>query len=1234
MQANRNFYSFVAQRELLGRPGCCPTAGLLNHFNSSGGTIAVAPGPETVVPFALSYSKVLRNSKLLAIADEAGWVSIIDTNKPTLPKSLHWDTEHPPAAKWPAHANTVYDIAWGKNDTVLFTACGDWSVGVWDTTTARKLHSCEGHNGSVKAVRPHSSHPDIFASGGRDGCVLLWDLRTPTQWKPEQQRMCLVPALKLQGAPNTNCRSVTSLVFMNDGHSLTTAGDLDGTIQMWDMRCLAMPYTKVTTPQTASKGRTTPRKGSSKGQQQQHGLEPWFNLTCPRSTSRPHGITSLALAPHGNLLLVSTSDSAHYLYSTSALDSAPVARYTGHRADTFCVKSGFSPDGKHIVSGSSDGLVYIWNVDDVPDAPPLTLHGHTAEVTAVSWCPSDVLQLATAGDDCTVRVWNVVDRDSTQPHSSQQQMCRPVRSSSNLLHAPRAVDTAAATTSIPSGPLSVHGAADQAGRSAPAAAAGCRITSPVTPLPTAQATPLMTPTTQPSNRPQPPEQMISPAGPVSLQCSGGGTAARTRRQLSNTLASPLPPLHPTTPRLRQSLITDTPQLISPRPAAAGHVKARVACNTSSCQRQGSVVASMLAADMQQVTVHNTAAALEAAAAEARCQPSSATGMLTIIHSSSVTVLPAESAPAASASQSRDLGVSAHSSPSGAGTAAVPHTGKNMKAASAAASRSHTPHASLEAAPASCCMLTPIKAQQPSATLPPHALTSACVHNPAAVESVAAEQCFASPLTCRHPTSAGPNIITDQFSAWMSQLTPSPPDSAAGHGNYDQRPVLHRTHQQRPVPCLHAAGCSCYRCLHDDFEVFCDPTTDEAVPGTYCYDEHIQGQRTADTLGDDHTMQCHDIAAKEQVHNVAPTVCNDDLSPAVCYVVPATQISQEPAMPEQQQQQGTVVLLDSKQYSQQPQRQPAGNALQVLEASQISYQLQAQRQNQECADQQQWTLLLDRNVAGSGGMLVIPATQLTTASQERVEGATMQEHCTHSNISLPCCLLVAATPTSQPECSTGQAGTAAAAAAAAEYSNSQAGMSPRKPGACMGAARSPFADLGHLLGLASRHNVSDAPCLPINHAGSGSTVVGPIISNQHAAGCAAAVSSAAKQEQFHLFGSPHKHRKRLPGASPLGGPSPKAVRRSLQQQDGCRHNHGSSITQQHTTTSRGMQPHRATAGRQNAVGVAHWLVHQSIDDSEHNDGSNAAVLHAKTQRTLSDLWVAPAGVDECSRFSGC
>lgn len=39
---------------------------------------------------------------------------------------------------------------------------------------------------------------DVSCSGGRDGCVLLWDLRTPTQWKPEQQRMCLVPALKLQ----------------------------------------------------------------------------------------------------------------------------------------------------------------------------------------------------------------------------------------------------------------------------------------------------------------------------------------------------------------------------------------------------------------------------------------------------------------------------------------------------------------------------------------------------------------------------------------------------------------------------------------------------------------------------------------------------------------------------------------------------------------------------------------------------------------------------------------------------------------------------------------------------------------------------------------------------------------------------------------------------------------------------------------------------------------------------
>lgn len=58
--------------------------------------------------------QVLHNSKLLAVADEEGWVCIVDTAAERLPSSLHMDAVCSPKAQWLAHQNTVYDVAWAK----------------------------------------------------------------------------------------------------------------------------------------------------------------------------------------------------------------------------------------------------------------------------------------------------------------------------------------------------------------------------------------------------------------------------------------------------------------------------------------------------------------------------------------------------------------------------------------------------------------------------------------------------------------------------------------------------------------------------------------------------------------------------------------------------------------------------------------------------------------------------------------------------------------------------------------------------------------------------------------------------------------------------------------------------------------------------------------------------------------------------------------------------------------
>jgi hypothetical protein len=57
---------------------------------------------------------VANGCKFLTVGDEEGCVSIVDTSAEVLPTSLYTDHDRPPRAKWLAHNNTIFDMAWAK----------------------------------------------------------------------------------------------------------------------------------------------------------------------------------------------------------------------------------------------------------------------------------------------------------------------------------------------------------------------------------------------------------------------------------------------------------------------------------------------------------------------------------------------------------------------------------------------------------------------------------------------------------------------------------------------------------------------------------------------------------------------------------------------------------------------------------------------------------------------------------------------------------------------------------------------------------------------------------------------------------------------------------------------------------------------------------------------------------------------------------------------------------------
>ena len=71
----------------------------------------------------------------------------------------------------------MFDVAWADGKNHLVTASGDQMAVLWDVVTGKALGVFMGHSCSLKSVcfRPGDCH--VFATGARDGNILVWDTR-------------------------------------------------------------------------------------------------------------------------------------------------------------------------------------------------------------------------------------------------------------------------------------------------------------------------------------------------------------------------------------------------------------------------------------------------------------------------------------------------------------------------------------------------------------------------------------------------------------------------------------------------------------------------------------------------------------------------------------------------------------------------------------------------------------------------------------------------------------------------------------------------------------------------------------------------------------------------------------------------------------------------------------------------------------------------------------------------
>lgn len=314
---HQSFFQDIKSRELHGyrvkrRPYISHESSDFNQI----GAVAVDHNGFTPPPMALSFCKTSKNSHIVAVTDEGGYLSLFNTRVQFPSSSTHLqNAEKAKVSEWVAHDNAIFDVCWIKEDTNILTASGDQSIKVWDAQGKQCLRALMGHTGSVKSICPHPTNQDIIVSGSRDGSFALWDLRCSDS---SSENLCIPSIATVHEAHISPCQrrtrrgkassvSITSILYLKDEISIASAGAVDSVIKFWDTRNLKCPVIQAC---------PHPDPSTQKAQ-------------------RYHGVSSLSQDLNGAFISASCMDSRIYLYNVLQAEKGPVKTFKGCKIESF-----------------------------------------------------------------------------------------------------------------------------------------------------------------------------------------------------------------------------------------------------------------------------------------------------------------------------------------------------------------------------------------------------------------------------------------------------------------------------------------------------------------------------------------------------------------------------------------------------------------------------------------------------------------------------------------------------------------------------------------------------------------------------------------------------------------------------------------------------------------------------------------------------------------------------------
>ncbi|KAJ2401680.1 hypothetical protein GGI23_001237 [Coemansia sp. RSA 2559] len=363
-----------------------------------------ADEPQPVVlPLACKYSNSASARGKLSLVDEGGYVSIFDTfsaQEDALSSQQPGMEGLRPEIRWKAHDNSIFDFEWSPCDDQLVTASADETCKLWDIECQQMLGVFSGHTQTVRSVSWQRTNQHCFSTASRDGSIMMWDVRCnktaasgehvyrPVNTIARAHHDIRGSKKPPRGKHGLIAGSVTAIRHLrHDANAIASAGSTNEIVKFWDMR-MTVPARHAALP--------TPAASS----------------VLASTTRRSRGIASLSLDPDGTRLYAACNDNTVYVHNALSLGQ-PVSQIGApeFQCNSFNIGTSMSPCGSYLAAGSASGTAVIWGLDRYghnSKKARAVLEGHDKEVGCVAWYPGkERVQLATSGDDGTLRVWDL-----------------------------------------------------------------------------------------------------------------------------------------------------------------------------------------------------------------------------------------------------------------------------------------------------------------------------------------------------------------------------------------------------------------------------------------------------------------------------------------------------------------------------------------------------------------------------------------------------------------------------------------------------------------------------------------------------------------------------------------------------------------------------------------------------------------------------------------------------------